>query len=321
MDTINVRGWTQPVSRLMMGSDFFRLDNYGEVAALLDEFAAHGGNCIDTAHIYCGGQSEQVIGRYLEECGARDRWVILTKGAHHGPDGEPRVTREHISRELETSLERLRTDHVALYALHRDDPATPVGAILEWLNEHVEAGRIGAFGGSNWTWRRLAEANEYAERHGLAGFSFSSPNLSLAKANEPFWRGCVSADAETLAWHERTGLPLFSWSSQARGFFTGRYTPEVRDNADLVRVFYSEANWERMRRARLLADEFGVPVVQIALAYVLNQPFPTCALVAPRNSEELASSVAGSRIRLTPGQVRWLDLAAETPDLPSAPAI
>ena len=115
------------------------------------------------------------------------------KGAHHDHNG-PRVTKEAIRRDLLTSLERLRTDYVELYALHRDDPSVPVGEIIEALNEHIEAGRIGAIGGSNWTWQRPHAANDYAASHGLTGFTFSSPNLSLAKANEPFWEGCVSAD-------------------------------------------------------------------------------------------------------------------------------
>ena len=110
----------------------------------------------------------------------------------------------------------------------------------------------------------------------------AAPNLSLAKPNEPFWAGCVSADAGALRWHEEQQFPLLSWSSQARGFFTGRFSPENRDNADLVRVFYSDENWTRLQRAQQLAQEKGVSAIQIALAYVLSQPFPACALIGPR---------------------------------------
>nr|WP_255570227.1 aldo/keto reductase [Cohnella sp. CFH 77786] len=295
----------------MKGTDYFYHDSYDKAAANLDAFLAIGGNSVDTAHIYCGGQSEEVLGRYMRERGNRDRMVILTKGAHHDHNG-PRVNKEAIRRDLSESLERLQTDHVELYALHRDDPGVPVGAIIEALNEHIESGAIGAIGGSNWTWQRLQEANEYAAAHGLRGFTFSSPNLSLAKANEPFWAGCVSADAETCTWHEKEQLPLLSWSSQARGFFTGRFSPEVRDNADIVRVFYSDGNWERLRRAERLARERGVSAIMIALAYVMNQPFPTCALIGAQNAEELRSCDEGSRIRLTREEMEWLDLSGET---------
>ncbi|CAH1220632.1 aldo/keto reductase [Paenibacillus sp. JJ-223] len=310
MEYINIAGTDKRISRLIKGSDYFVHDAYEKASANMDAFLAIGGNTVDTAHIYCGGQSEEVLGRYMQDKGNRDQIVILTKGAHHDSQG-PRVNAEAIRSDLLTSLERLQTDHVELYALHRDDPNMPVGVILEALNEHVESGKIGAIGASNWTWQRLEEANEYAASHGLKGFTFSSPNLSLAKANEPFWAGCVSADAETLAWHERTQLPLLSWSSQARGFFTGRFTPEVRDNADLVRVFYSDGNWERLRRAGELAETKHTTAIQIALAYVLNQSFPTCALIGAQNREELLSCDEGSRLTLSADEIAWLDLASD----------
>ncbi|MCY9669080.1 aldo/keto reductase [Paenibacillus alginolyticus] len=311
MKHIQIKGLDKPVSKLIMGSDFFRLDNRQEVSDILGHYLSIGGNTIDTAFIYCGGQSEQALGIWLDEMGNRDDINIFTKGAHHDASG-PRVNAEAIRSDLFTSLERLRTDYIDLYALHRDDPATPVGVILEALNEHVEAGRIRAFGGSNWTHERLQEAADYAEQHGLIGFSFSSPNLSLAKANEPFWAGCVSTDERALRWHEAKQFPLLSWSSQARGFFTGRFTPENRDNADLVRVFYSDENWTRLRRAEQLAQEKGVSAIQIALAYVLSQPFPACALIGPRSEAEMLSCRDGAQLVLTPQELAWLDLTAAT---------
>ncbi|MEY8739822.1 aldo/keto reductase [Paenibacillus tundrae] len=310
MEFITIDGAGKRISRLIKGTDYFVHDAYEKVAANMDAFLSIGGNTVDTAHIYCGGQSEEVLGRYMQERGNRDEIVILTKGAHHNQDG-PRVNPDAIRSDLLTSLERLQTPHVELYALHRDDPNVAVGVILEALNEHIEAGKIGAIGASNWTWQRLEEANTYAASHGLKGFTFSSPNLSLAKANEPFWAGCVSADAETLAWHERTQLPLLSWSSQARGFFTGRFTPEIRDNADLVRVFYSDGNWERLHRAEQLAAAKNTTPIQIALAYVLNQSFPTCALIGAQNQAELLSCNEGSRISLSTQEVNWLDLGSD----------
>lgn len=310
MKTISIKGLNKPVSVLMKGSDYFYHDNYEKAAANLDAYFSIGGNSIDTAHIYCGGQSEEVIGRYMQERGNRDQWVILTKGAHHDQNG-PRVNKQDIRSDITISLEKLQTDFIDLYALHRDDPAVPVGEVVEALNEYVASGTVGAIGVSNWTWQRIQAANEYASANGLAGFSFSSPNLSLAKANEPFWTGCVSADAETCAWHEAEQLPLLSWSSQARGFFTGRFSPEIRDNADLVRVFYNDDNWERLERAKQLAASKNVTAIQIALAYVLNQPFPTCALIGAQSTEELTSCQEGALLKLSREEMNWLDLTSD----------
>ena len=309
MKHIKIPGLHNEVSSLIMGSDYFTPETYELASANLDAYVAIGGNTIDTAFIYCGGKSEQALGMWVEERGNRKSINIWTKGGHPNKDGN-RVNKQAIGEELSISLERLRTDYIDLYALHRDDPAVPVGEILEILNSHVEAGRILAFGASNWTWERLQEANRYAAEHGLRGFEFNSPNLSLAKANEPYWRDAISVDEELLAEHERTGLPLFSWSSQARGFFTGRFTPEDRSDADTVRVFYSDDNWERYRRAEKLAGEKGVTTIQIALAYVLNQSFPTAALIGPRNEAEMQSCSEATNIKLTPEEIKWLDLRA-----------
>ncbi|MEF3303904.1 aldo/keto reductase [Paenibacillus sp. GYB003] len=310
MDYISIPGLDKRCSQLMMGTDYYKPELLDTVGELLDAYVAIGGNAVDSAYIYGGGNSEKTIGLWMESRRNRADMIVLTKGAHHNANG-PRVNKQAIDEELAVSLERLRTDYVDLYALHRDDPNVHVGPIVEALNEHIEAGRIRAIGVSNWTTSRIQEANDYAAAHGLVGFTFSSPNLSLAKPNEPYWAGCVSADAEDCAWHEKKQFPLLSWSSQARGFFTGLFTPDVRDNADLVRVFYSDANWERYRRAEQLGKERGASTIQIALAYVLNQPFPTCALIGPKNADELHSCHDATRIKLSAEELGWLDLSAE----------
>jgi aryl-alcohol dehydrogenase-like predicted oxidoreductase len=184
------------------------------------------------------------------------------------------------------------------------------------LNEHKRAGRLRAFGGSNWSTARLDAANAYARQHGLAGFAGSSPNLSLAAWNEPMWPGCLAAsDPESRAWYTRTQLPLFAWSSQATGFFSGRYAREDRNIpgiGPIVSTWFNEGNFERLERARQLAVHKGVTSNQIALAYVLCQPFPTFALIGPQTIDELADSLVALDIALTPQEMRWLNLEEES---------
>ncbi|WP_018757148.1 aldo/keto reductase [Paenibacillus terrigena] len=299
---------TYNVSQLIMGSgNFLRRDDMAHIDRMFDTFLHVGGNLIDTAHQY--GRCERKIGAWLDTSGRRSELMILTKGAHHD-DGEPgpRVNSRAITKDLLESLERLRTDHVELYALHRDDLTVEVGPIIEVLNEHIACGRIHAIGASNWTHERIQAANDYAESHGLFGFTFNSPNLSLAKCRVPRWEGCVSAGREMCAWHEGNGMPLLSWSSQAGGFFTGRFTPDQRDDAEMVNVYYTPDNWERYARAERLAQEKGVSRMQIALSYVLHQSFPTAALVGMETVEEVLSSVDGLAVEITEQEVRWLDL-------------
>lgn len=307
MQYISIVGCEKPVSTLIKGSDFFLLHNYEDVKEHLDQFIEIGGNTIDTAHIYTDGESEQVIGKYIAENNNREQLVILSKGGIPNIIGQSRLGKTAITEEIMCSLDRLQTSYLDLYALHRDDTQLAVGDILETMNEHVEAGRIRAFGASNWSTARMREANQYAKEHGLVGFSFNSPNLSLALPNEPFWLGCLEADYEMRSWHEETLLPALSWSPAARGFFSGRYKRNVLDDADMVRVFYSDANWERYDRAEQLAKQKSVTVVQIALAFVLKQAYPACAIIGAKNETELYSCNEALHIQLTQEEVRWLD--------------
>jgi aryl-alcohol dehydrogenase-like predicted oxidoreductase len=297
------------LSRLVLGSMVFSLEALDLTYDLIETWLELGGNIIDTAHVYSGGNSERAMGRWFQERGRRDDVLVLSKGAHHNADRR-RVTPEDITCDLRDSLARLKTDTIDLYLLHRDDPDVPVGPIVEALEGHRRAGRIRAYGGWIWSSSRLEEANAYARAHGLQGFTASSPNLSLAVQNEPVWADCLSAsDPISRAWYEREQMPLFAWSSQAGGFFTGLYTPDNFDNEDMARVYYSERNWERLRRATEMGKQKGEYTAnQVALAWVLHQPFPVFALIGPRTIEELNSSVAAIDLELTPEEVRWLNL-------------
>jgi aryl-alcohol dehydrogenase-like predicted oxidoreductase len=197
-----------------------------------------------------------------------------------------------------------------MYLMHRDNIEIPVGEFVDVLNEHYKAGRIKSFGGSNWSLRRLQEANAYAEKRGLQKFGLVSNNFSLARMVSPVWDGCVSAkDADFQSWLEQTQTSLLAWSSQARGFFTERAGRDKLDDAELSRCWYSDDNFQRRDRALELAAKKGVLPIHIALAFVLAQKFPVFALVGPRLISETASSCAGLSVQLTPEELRWLDLA------------
>jgi aryl-alcohol dehydrogenase-like predicted oxidoreductase len=290
------------VSRVVLGTaDFDRWPD--EVSLeLLDTWLEQGGSAIDTARHY--GNAEAVVGRWLRERGRRDEVVIATKGGHYDlKTGERRVRPEVIDAELAESLAQLGIDAVDLYWLHRDDPSQPLGPILETLNRHKVEGRIRVFGASNWTTERLDGARAYADAHGLESFACSSPQLSLAVPREEPWPGCVGIhEPESLAWYERTQLPVFAWSSQAGGFFAGVRTDHVE------RVYVDGANLERLRRAEELAARKGCNATQVGLAWVLHQPFLTYAVVGPRTVAELRECAAAAELELTPDECAWLDL-------------
>ncbi|MBM4044202.1 MAG: oxidoreductase, partial [Planctomycetes bacterium] len=299
-----IEGLDKPISRLVMGT---MLEGstlpLPHATVLFDEFFRAGGNAFDTAVVY---GSEKILGQWIKNRGLRDQVVILAKGAH-----TPFCDPKNLTEQLLVTLDRLQTSYVDIYMMHRDNPDIPVGEFIDVLNEHKRLGRIRLFGGSNWSIERVKAANRYAKRKGLAGFSAVSNNFSLARMVEPVWAGCVAAsDPESRRWHKKTQMPVFSWSSQARGFFTGRARPDDKSDKELARCWYSDDNFKRLARATELAQMRGALPINIALAYVLNQPFPTYALIGPRTLTELSTSLPALDIELTPDELRRLNLEA-----------
>jgi aryl-alcohol dehydrogenase-like predicted oxidoreductase len=229
--------------------------------------------------------------------------VLIGKGAH-----SPLCYPDVIGKQLEQSLNRLQTDYVDIYFMHRDNPDVPVGEFVDAMDAEVRRGRIrGIFGGSNWTKERMQEAIDYAKRTGRQAPGALSNNFALAEMIKPIWAGCIAASDEAYtAWLVEHQIPNFSWSSQARGFFTDRAGRDRLDNAELVNTWYSEKNFGRRDRAIELAKQLGASPIHIALAYVLAQSFPSIPLIGPRRLQELDDSIKALSIRLTPEQVAWL---------------
>jgi aryl-alcohol dehydrogenase-like predicted oxidoreductase len=300
----HIAGVEKPISRLVMGVD--NQFTWPHASVMFDDFFERGGNCFDTAYIYGGGLCEKILGQWLKNRNIREQVVILDKGAH-----TPNCNPEALKSQLLESLERLQVDYVDIYMMHRDNPEIPVGEFITVLNELKGDGRLRVFGGSNWSIERLTEANAWAAEHGMAGFSVMSNNFSLARMVEPVWAGCIAAsDARSRAWLTEKQMPLMPWSSQARGFFTGRARPDDFSDAELVRCWYSEDNFQRLERVNTMAKERSVLPINVALAYVLCQPFPTFPLIGPRLLSETRTSFPALTIELTPDDLRWLNLEA-----------
>jgi len=296
------------ISQLVMGCD--NQTTMPHAAVMFDDFIEKGGNCFDSAHIYGGyeggesGICEKFLGQWIEDRGLREDITLISKGGHT-PDCHPKG----ITDQLEESLERLQTDHVDIYFMHRDNLDLPASVFIDVLNKHVQAGKIKIFGGSNWSMERVTAANEYAAQNGLQGFSAVSNNFSLARLVDPVWPGCVSSsDQKSRTWLAEHNLALLPWSSQARGFFTERSGKDKLDDSELVRCWYSEDNFQRKERALELANKKGVTTINIALAYVLAQPFPVFTLIGPRTLSETRTSLPGLDITLTSEEVKYLNL-------------
>ncbi len=291
----------KPISKVVMGVIPLPQDDHPRAFELLDTYRLAGGNIIDNSYGYGPGFAGIMKG-YYEKHG-EDALIRFDKGNHHhsNDDAGRRVTKADIDNDLRGNLERQGVSYSDFYSLHRDDVRVPAGDVVEWLNEHVAAGRIKAFGGSNWLHTRIAEGNEYAEKHGLQGFSISSPNLSLALANEPMWWEALQVDREARDWYEKTQFPLFSWSAGGGGFFAGV------NSADVHRVYDNDTNFRRLERVKQMAHEKGVSPTQLSLAWTLNQPMEVWALIGPGTPDQVRDNVQAVDIVLTQAELDWLE--------------
>lgn len=298
----SIPGLDKPASAVAMGFEDFRTFSSG--AILLDAFWERGGNIFDTAYIYAGGYTEKLFGEWQKSRGVREEAVVIGKGAH-----SPLVYPDVIAKQLTQSLDRLQTDYVDVYFMHRDNTDVPVGEFVDAMDAEVKAGRIrGPYGGSNWTKERMSEAIAYAKANGKTPPQALSNNFALAEMLDPIWGGCITASTPDFKqWLIDSQVTNFSWSSQARGFFTDLAGRDKRDNEELVRVWYNEQNFGRRDRAIELAQKLGQSPIHVALAYVLAQPFPSVPLIGPRRLVELEDSLKAFDIQLTPEQVKWLE--------------
>ncbi|MCV0424961.1 MAG: aldo/keto reductase [Roseibium sp.] len=320
MKTFKITPLDTPVSAIGMGTMIFHPDTAERDFALLDAFVEHGGTYIDTAEVYGAveehGFSEMVIGDWLaSRPGMREKIVLTSKGLIPGycapiHPGGAKIDPVSIHKAIDGSLNRLKTDCLDIWMFHRDDPSQPIGPLVDALDEEVRARRLKAFGASNWTTSRIQEAIDYARATGKSEMICSSPNFSLARANEPFWPDTVVTDETDRKWFSANGVLLVAWSALGRGFFA-RADPADLGDADLVRVFYSDANFERKKRAEAFGAERSMNMFEIALAYVISQDFPVVALNGAETPEQVASSARAGNLQLTPAERDWLDLTSD----------
>lgn len=314
--TGQISGIDLPVPRIFFGTANPPIST-GEDAAfdLLDQVLALGINAFDCARSY--GQAEDTLGRWMEKRGCRDRVTVLSK-CGDVIQGKVLINKSVIAEQLAKSLEALRTDHIDILLLHRDDPNAPLGEIMEALNEHQEKGEIRVFGISNWRHQRIAEANRFAADHGLNGFSVSSPNYGLTRQMEDLWGGdCITVSGpenkEARQWYTDNQMPVIAYSSLGRGFFSGRFKSYDYDTARKVLDEYAikgylyEENMQRLRRAEELAAQYDTVVSDIAMRYIFGSSMNLYAVVSSSSPERMRLNIQAAGHPLSKEEVRFLE--------------
>jgi aryl-alcohol dehydrogenase-like predicted oxidoreductase len=274
----------------MMFSSFGTTDQ-DEVNRMVSRALDAGINFIDTADAY--GESEEILGRALK--GRRDDVVLATKFAR--PIGEDPNrqggSRRWIMTAVENSLRRLQTDHIDLYQMHRPDATTDIEETLSALTDLVRAGKVRAIGSSDMPASEIVEAQWAAERRGLERFRTDQPHYSLLDR---------TIEREVLPVAERYGMGTVIWSPLASGLLTGRVRRGQESDLRRTRMFEAlrdERRIDAVEQLIPLADEAGLSLTHMALAFVIAHPGVTSALIGPRTPEQLDDLLAAADVRLT----------------------
>lgn len=284
---------------------------------LLDQYAAAGGNFIDTAKIYNDwvpgetSRSEKVIGAWLQARGSRQQVILATKGAHPTLDHMdiPRLSPAEIIADLEASLRHLQVNVIDLYWLHRDDPSRPVDEIVDTLYAQAQAGKLRYYGCSNWTTARIQAAQAYAARRGIPGFAAVQNLWNLACVN-PAGVGdptLVVMDDALWKYQRETQLAAVPFTSQAGGLFQKLESGLPDALSDGLRGMYlNPETLARFERVQALKTRAGLTTSQVVLAYLTAQPFPTFPVIGPHSSRQLADSLTAADVELTAEQLGFL---------------
>jgi len=302
------------VSPLCLGTNVFgwTVDEASSFA-LLDAYVEAGLNFIDTADVYStwvsgntGGESETIIGKWLQSRGHRDRVVLATKVGSDMGSGKKGLSKAYIRSAVEDSLRRLQTDYIDLYQSHRDDPNTPQQETLEAYAELIQAGKVRAIGASNFSAARLKEALDLSASLGLPRYESLQPKYNL------YDRAEYERDLEPLC--REQGVGVIPYYGLASGFLTGKYRSE-EDFGKSVRGgnMASYLN-ERGRRILAALDEVALrkdaTQAQIALAWLMARPGLTAPIASATSLEQMQDLRAATRLRLDRGDIEQLDQAS-----------
>ena len=276
---------------------------------ILDAFVASGLNLIDTADVYSkwipghkGGESETIIGNWLEKRGGRDEVVIATKvGVEMGP-GETGLSKAYIFREVERSLARLKTDYIDLYQSHRDDPETPFEETLGAYAELIKAGKVRAIGASNYKADRLAESLKVSAAKGLPRYETLQPWYNL------YDRADFEGALADLC--ERENIAVIPYFSLASGFLTGKYRSEGdlagRARAYRVKDMLNERGFRILKALDTVSAEIGATPAQVSLAWLVAKGM-AAPIASATNLDQLKEIIDGTALKLSPEAVRLLD--------------
>jgi aryl-alcohol dehydrogenase-like predicted oxidoreductase len=268
---------------------------------LLDAFVEAGFNLIDTADVYShwapgnkGGESETIIGKWLQRGGRRDGVVIATKVGNEMGPGRKGLSKPYILRAVEDSLRRLQTDTIDLYQSHGDDPETPLEETLEAYDQLIREGKVRVIGASNYDAKRLDQALQVSRQQGFPRYECLQPLYNL------YDRADFEKELEPLC--RKQGLGVITYFSLASGFLTGKYRSAEdladRARADMVKKYLGERGLRILAALDKVARQHGLTPVKIALAWLIAQPSITAPIASATSLEQLQELIEATAVEL-----------------------
>ncbi len=281
--------------------------------AVLDAFSERGFNFVDTANVYSawvpghmGGESEGVIGRWLQRSGKRDQMVIATKVGMKMGDGSHGLRRDTIVRSAEDSLRRLQTEYIDLYQAHTDDQMTPLEETLAAFQQLIEQGKVRTIGASNYSGERLTAALELAETNGLPRYITLQPEYNLHA------RKVYEQELAPVA--ERFGLGVVPYFALASGFLTGKYKSvedtRGKNRGSRVERYFDERGERILKALEQVSRETGAAQASVALAWLLAQPTVTAPIASATSTQQLEALCAAVDLQLSQAQRQTLTEAS-----------
>jgi aryl-alcohol dehydrogenase-like predicted oxidoreductase len=306
------------VAPLCLGTLTFGWQADEETAfAILDAYTEAGGNFVDTANIYAGGRSEEIIGRWMKERGNRQSIVVATKVGVKVGEGPNDFggSRQHILAALDASLRRLGVDHIDLYQTHFYDYDTPVQETLRALDDAVRAGKVRYIGASNHRAWELMQALWAADVLGTVRYDCLQPHYNLIHREEferELRRVCLTY-----------GLGVLPFFPLASGFLSGKYRrdelPESARAVGVQRRYYNEPSWQALDALLTVAHEVGGSPAATAIAWLMHQPAVTAPILGARTVEQVRDLLTAVEIHLTAEQLGRLDAASPWNDVVTRP--
>ena len=290
----------------------------GAAADIVERSLAAGVNFIDTADVYCVGQSERLLGQALKDLGVRRQDVVLATKVHGAMSTAPNdrgCSRGHIMDSVSQSLDRLQTDHIDLYQIHGPDTVTPIEETLRALDDLVRQGMVRYVGVSNWPAWRMAKALGISELRGFSRFETVQAYYSIAGRD---------LEREIIPLIEEEKLGLMVWSPLAGGLLSGKYGPGAPGDGKGRRTAFpfppvdETRGWACVAAMRDVAAKHGASVASVALAWVLTRPFVMSVIIGARTIEQLDQNLAATGLALDADDIAALDavsaLASEYPE-------